>query len=196
VNAQGHYEVVVVGASWGGLVALERLLAELPDDVETPIVIAQHRSPESELLRNLLQTHTARTVCEAGDKDPLRPRMVYLAPPDYHLLIEGREFALSTDERVQYARPSIDVLFESAADAFREKTVAVVLTGANDDGAHGAARIRDRGGIVVVQDPREAERRAMPDAAIAAANPHAVLPVAEIARFLGTICTPHVGSHA
>ena len=95
------------------------------------------------MLAHLLQGHTRRLVCEADDKTPLEPDHVYLAPPDYHLLVEDGHLALSTDAPVQYARPSIDVLFESAADAYGERAVGVVLTGANDDGAAGLARIKD-----------------------------------------------------
>ena len=107
-----------------------------------------------------------------------------LAPPDYHLLVEPGMFALSVDERVQYARPSIDVLFESAADAYGMGVVAIVLTGANEDGAAGLARVKQQGGVAIVQDPRTAERRAMPEAALAATEPDAVLPLDEIGPFL------------
>ena len=182
------YDLIAVGASWGGLTAISALLEGLPDDLDTPLVVAQHRSPESDALVSLLQNHTDRTVCEAGDKDGIRDRMVYVAPPDYHLLVERNEFALSVEERVQYARPSIDVLFETASDAYRERVIAIVLTGANADGALGATRVRDRGGIVVVQDPDEAERSEMPAAAIAVDAAEQVCPLASIAPFLRDAC--------
>jgi two-component system chemotaxis response regulator CheB len=126
-------------------------------------------------------------VREVDDKEAIEPRHVYLAPPDYHLLVERGSFALSTDERVQHARPSIDVLFESAADAYGERVIGIVLTGANEDGAAGLARIADRGGLAIVQDPESAERRAMPDAAIAAGTP-TVLPLEEIGPFVAARC--------
>jgi two-component system chemotaxis response regulator CheB len=123
-------------------------------------------------------------VCEAEDKQPIERRHLYVAPPDYHLLIEDRAFALSTDVRVQYARPSIDVLFESAADAYGDCAIGIVLTGANADGALGLAAIKNAGGVAIVQSPAEAEKREMPEAAIAATHADAILPVEEIGKFL------------
>ena len=187
------YDLVVVGASWGGLHAVGELLAGLPDELDAAVALAQHRSADAARrgLEDLLQARTRRTVCEAGDKQPIEQRNVYVAPPDYHLLVERGSFALSVDERVQHARPSIDVLFESAADAYREQVVGIVLTGANADGAVGLARIKDLGGVAIVQDPAEAERRAMPDAALAATSADAVLSLAEIGSFLyGLCCAP------
>lgn len=184
-----RYELVAIGTSWGGLVALEQVLAGLSDELEQPIVIAQHRAADAGYgLGPLLQRHTKRTVREAEDKDALAPRTVYLAPPDYHLLVEPRQLALSTEDVVQFARPSIDVLLESAADAYGERAIGIILTGANDDGAAGLARIKARGGIAIVQDPETAERRRMPDAAIAAVDADAVLPLGEIGTFLHGLC--------
>jgi two-component system chemotaxis response regulator CheB len=178
-------ELIVVGTSWGGLAAIGRLLELLPEDLSAPIVVAQHRSPEATPggLASVLDSRSARPVREAVDKDPLQPDTVYLAPPDYHLLVEPGRLALSTDDHVNHSRPSIDVLFESAADAYGPGVVGIVLTGANDDGAEGLARIRERGGLAVVQDPETAERREMPDAAIAATDA-TVLPLEEIPDFL------------
>lgn len=184
------YDVIVIGTSWGGLDALSRLLAGLHDDVHQPIVVAQHRSAESEelVLGHLLQYHTRRVVGDPDDKTPLERDHVYLGPPDYHLLIEDGHLALSTDAPVQFARPSIDVLFESAADSYRERAVGIVLTGANSDGALGLAKIKDKGGVAIVQDPATSERRAMPDAAIAATAADAVLALDEIPAFLYGLC--------
>ena len=182
------YELIVVGCSWGGLAALGRLLEHLPDEVDVPIAIAQHRGPDSlrGALQAALQRHLARPVVEAADKDPIEPGHVYVAPSDYHLLVEPGSFALSVDERVQHARPSIDVLFESAADAYGAGVIGVVLTGANADGAAGLARIAARGGVAIVQDPETAEAREMPEAALAAA-PATVLPLEGIGPFLGEL---------
>jgi two-component system, chemotaxis family, protein-glutamate methylesterase/glutaminase len=182
-------ELIVVGASWGGFDALRRLLAHLPEEVDVPIVVAQHRGPDSleRALETTLQHVLGRPVREIDDKEAIEPRHVYLAPPDYHLLAERGSFALSTEERVQHARPSIDVLFESAADAYGERVIGIVLTGANEDGAAGLRRIADRGGLAIVQDPTTAEQRAMPDAAIAAAAP-VVLPLEEIGPFVAARC--------
>jgi two-component system, chemotaxis family, protein-glutamate methylesterase/glutaminase len=179
------YELVVIGASWGGLHAVGVLLSDLPTEVDLPIVIAQHRHPDSpegalaELLRQ-----TDRPVLDANDKMPIERRHVYIAPPDYHLLVERGSFALSIDERVRFARPSIDVLFESAADAYGPEAIGIILTGANDDGAFGLARIKERGGVALIQDPAGATRRAMPDAAIAATAADAIVPLEEIGKFL------------
>jgi two-component system chemotaxis response regulator CheB len=184
------YEVIVIGTSWGGLDAVSRLLDGLHDDVHQPIVVAQHRAAESEEggLARLLAHHTRRIVSDPDDKTPLEPDHVYIAPPDYHVLLENGHLALSTDAPVQFARPSIDVLFESVADAYAERAVAIVLTGANADGARGLASIKKRGGVAIVQDPASSLKRTMPDAAIAATTADAILPLDEIPSFLYGLC--------
>jgi two-component system chemotaxis response regulator CheB len=189
------YELICIGASWGGLRAIERLLTDIPAEVDPPIVIAQHRDAKSSLAE-VLSRYTQRPMVDASDKQPLERNHVYLAPADYHLLVERGSLALSLEERVQYARPSIDVLFESAADAYGPGVIGVILTGANADGAEGLARIKRYGGVAVVQDPAEAERRAMPDAAIAATVADAVLPLAEIGKFIYGLCVEPAGSRA
>jgi two-component system chemotaxis response regulator CheB len=167
------YELVVVGTSWGGLAALGRLLDHLPEELDLPIAIAQHRGAGSleGALAASLERRILRRVREVEDKDPMERGHVYVAPPDYHLLVERGSFALSVDERVRHARPSIDVLFESAADAYGAGVIGVILTGANDDGAAGLARIKERGGIAIAQDPATAEAPMMPRAAIQATAP-------------------------
>jgi two-component system chemotaxis response regulator CheB len=184
------YELIVVGTSWGGLDAVSTLLADLHDDVRQPIVVAQHRSADSPdgTLAALLARHTRRPVFDPDDKTLLEPHHVYLAPPDYHVLVEDGHLALSTDAPVQFARPSIDVLFESAAAAYGERAIGIVLTGASKDGAEGLARIKERGGVAIVQDPETSVRRAMPDAAIAATHADAILPLGEIHKFLYGLC--------
>jgi two-component system, chemotaxis family, protein-glutamate methylesterase/glutaminase len=182
------YELIAVGASWGGLHALSKLLDGLREQEhgEIVLVVAQHRHADSgpELVR-LLQEYTDLRVRDAGDKIPIEPGHVYMAPPDYHLLVEREgTLSLSTEERVNFARPSIDVLFESAADAYGERCIGVVLTGANEDGAAGLRRIKDLGGVAIVQDPDDAERPEMPAAAIAATNADVVLPLREIPLFI------------
>ena len=186
------YEVIAVGASWGGLQAVGALLEGVPEEVEQPIVVAQHRSPESGrgVLESLLQHHIGRPVREPGDKEPIQASHVYVAPADYHLLVEDGHFALSVEARVQFARPSIDVLFESVAERYRERAIGIVLTGANQDGAAGLAAIKRNGGVSIVQDPETATRRAMPDAAIAAGVADAILPLEEIGPFLYGLCCP------
>jgi len=189
------YELICVGASWGGLKAIGQVLSDLPDDLDPAIVVAQHRHPQSVegALAELLALQTTRPVVDIEDKLPIEPRSVYVAPPDYHVLVERGSFALSLEDRVQFARPSIDVLFESAADAYRERLVGVILTGANEDGAAGLRRIKQRGGVAVIQDPAQAVRRSMPDAAIAATVADAVLPVEEIGKFLYGLCVAPAG---
>jgi two-component system, chemotaxis family, protein-glutamate methylesterase/glutaminase len=186
------YELICIGASWGGLAAVSRILADIPSDLEQAIVIAQHRHPDSlaSTLPELLALQIARPVRDIDDKLPIEPSQVYVTPPDYHVLVERGSFALSLEERVQFARPSIDVLFESAADAYRDRVIGVILTGANEDGAAGLRRIKDRGGVAIVQDPRQALRRAMPEAAIAATVADAILPLEEIGKFLYGLCVP------
>jgi two-component system chemotaxis response regulator CheB len=184
------YELIAIGVSWGGLDAVSRLLGGLHDEVHQPIVVAQHRSPaaQEEMLAGLLQGHTRRLVRNPDDKTLLERDHVYLGPPDYHLLVENGHLALSTDAPVHHARPSIDVLFESAADAYAERVVAIVLTGASEDGAAGLARIKARGGVAIVQDPETSAKRRMPDAAIAATEADAILPLEEIPSFLYGLC--------
>jgi two-component system chemotaxis response regulator CheB len=180
------YELVVVGASWGGLRAVGTVLEGLGDQVPAAVVVAQHRGTSSgERLVQLLQRQTSLPVREAEDKEELAPGTIYVAPPDYHTLIEADgTIALSTEAHVRHARPSIDVLFRSAAEAYRERCVGVVLTGSNEDGADGLALIKELGGVAVVQDPRTAERREMPSAAIEATDADLVLPLDEIGLFL------------
>jgi two-component system chemotaxis response regulator CheB len=181
-----EYELVVIGASWGGLHAVGTVLDGLGEASRAAIVVGQHRGVAGgERLAPLLQRRTQLPVREAEDKEPLRPGSVYLAPPDYHTLIEtDGTIALSTEAAVRHARPSIDVLFQSAAEAYRERCVGVVLTGANEDGAEGLALIKKLGGVAVVQDPRTAERREMPSAALDATGVDVVLPLEEIGLFL------------
>jgi two-component system chemotaxis response regulator CheB len=178
--------LVVIGTSLGGMRALQEVLGGLAFDFPLPVAVVQHRGPDTtpSQMAPLLQLHCALPVAEAEDKQPFRGGHIYLAPSDYHLLVDAGKFALSTDARVQHARPSIDVLFESAADAYRETVLAVVLTGASADGAQGALRVKRRGGTVVAQDPSTAEAPTMPAAAIAAGAVDRVLPLEEIAPYL------------
>ena len=190
MSGPGAHELVAIGASWGGLDVLRAILRDLPAELNAAVVIAQHRSPESHptALRDLLGAVTRLRVAEAGDKDELDPGTAYIAAPDYHLLIEPGRVSLSTDEPVQYARPSIDVLFETAAESYRERCIGIVLTGANEDGARGLARIVELGGTAIVQDPETAQRDEMPRASLRATPSARVTPVAEIAPLLVELC--------
>ncbi len=159
--------LVVLGVSWGGLHAVSTILRALPADLGAALVVVQHRSREGEgLLAALLQGVTGLPVGEVDDKEPIAPGRVYLAPPDYHLLVDEGHFSLATDAAVRYSRPSIDVTMVSAAETYGARVLAVVCTGANDDGARGARRVVDRGGAALVQDPDTAEVRTMPEAAL------------------------------
>jgi two-component system, chemotaxis family, protein-glutamate methylesterase/glutaminase len=181
--------VVAIGCSWGGMRALSEILGALPGTFSSAIVVAQHRDPDAEddLLAHLLERHTPLPVSDADHGDELRPGRVLLAPPGYHLLVDEQSVALSVDEPVQFARPSVDVLFQSVAETYGPRAVGVVLTGANADGACGLDQIKRRGGYTIVQDPRTAERTEMPTAALEIA-PHAVLPLEEIAPVLVGVC--------
>ena len=177
-------DLVAVGCSWGGLAAAGFLLAELPDDFTVPTVVVQHRSETPSALAELLGRHTRLPVSEPDDKEHVRPRHVYVAPPGYHLLIDRSRFSLTTEGPVRFSRPSVDVLFESAAEAYGPRLAAVVLTGANDDGAAGLARVAAAGGLALVQDPATADRPAMPAAALASVPSAVVGDIPHLARVL------------
>ncbi len=169
-----------MGASAGGMDAVRRVLADLAPNEDMALVLVQHRARASDSLADVLQFGCAWPVAEVDDKDPVDAGRVYVAPADYHLLVEPGYFALSTDEPVLYARPSIDVLFESVADAYGPAALGVILTGANQDGAAGLRRIVDRGGSAIVQDPASADSPTMPRAAAARVPEARVLPLSEI----------------
>ena len=176
------YELVVIGSSWGGLAALQVVLAALPPEFGAAVVVAQHRAARSDdtLLCSLLDHATPLPVRDADDKEELAPGVVLVAPPDYHTLVEPGSIALSCDEPVRFSRPSIDVLFESAADAYADRVIGIILTGSNADGAVGLARVRQRGGLAWVEDPEHAERPEMPRAALDAVPGAQAMPLADI----------------
>jgi two-component system, chemotaxis family, protein-glutamate methylesterase/glutaminase len=181
--------IVVVGASKGGLTAMERLLSGIADRFSWPLVIAQHRMRDTRSdLCGFLQRFSALPVREPNDKDPIDGGAVYLAPADYHLLVEDHHFALSTDSPSLYARPSINYLFESAVESYADCVIGVILTGTNSDGALGIAAVKKAGGTAVVEDPETASAPEMPRAAIAAARVDHVLKLDEIAPFLNQLC--------
>jgi two-component system, chemotaxis family, protein-glutamate methylesterase/glutaminase len=182
-------ELIVVGTSLGGFRALRTLFAALPPDLACPMLVAQHRGAGEGLdLATHLSAGSALPVADASDKDALTAGRVYLAPADYHLIVEQRgHVALSTMEPVHAARPSIDVLFESAADAYGSAVAGVVLTGASADGASGLARLEAAGGVAIVQEPSTAECPIMPRAALAATRSTTVLPLDGIASYLARL---------
>jgi two-component system, chemotaxis family, protein-glutamate methylesterase/glutaminase len=167
-NLRGRIDAIVVGASAGGIEALMTLLPPLPATFDVPIFVVVHlpRGRPS-LLTDIFVGRCSLLVCEAQDKEPVRPGTVYFAPPDYHLLIdEGPQLALSTDDPVHHSRPSIDVLFESAADIYGSRLLGIILSGANEDGAAGLAAVAAAGGVTMVQRPDSAPVKQMVVAAL------------------------------
>lgn len=184
--ALSSIEAIVIGGSAGTVEALVTILPALPAGFSIPIALVVHISPAGpSLLPDVLASRCALVVKEAEDKEPIAPHTVYVAPPNYHLLVEKeRCFSLSVDDPVQFSRPAIDVLFESAADAYGAALVGVLLTGANEDGARGLARIGRAGGTTLVQSPATAPAPTMPEAALRLWHDHRVLSPAEIGSFL------------
>ena len=186
------YQVIVIGCSWGGLAALRTVISGLPPGFDIPVAIVQHRHRDSDaMLARFLQGQTRLRVCEVEDKQPVESGRVFVAPANYHLLVERGFFSLSLEAPVRFSRPSIDVALTSAADAYGHRTVGVVLTGSNEDGADGLRRIADVGGMTVVQDPAGAEAPTMPLAAIRAVPTARVFAVERIAAFLATLPSGH-----
>ena len=182
------YDLVVVGTSWGGLAALRTLVAGLPKSFNMAVTLVQHRHKDSDhLLRTLLQERSALEVCEVEDKMPLQHGKIYVAPPDYHTLVERGHFSLSTEAPVRYSRPSIDVTFFSAADSYGHRTVGIVLTGANGDGSEGLRRISDRGGMALIQDPATAESPLMPTSAVRAVPRARVMSIPDLVKFVSVL---------
>ena len=180
-------QAVVIGVSAGGLKALPMVIGQLPETFSVPIVVVQHLSPEGDhgFLIEYLNARSPLAVQEGVEREFLQSGHVYLAPANYHLLIEkDRTLALSVDAKVNYSRPSIDVLFESAATVYAGALIGVILTGASADGAQGLSMIRQMGGLTIVQDPAGAEIDLMPQAAIRAARPDYVVTLAGIAGLL------------
>jgi two-component system chemotaxis response regulator CheB len=188
-DAERNFQLVTIGCSMGGMAALQTIFEVLPPDFPLPITVVQHRYRTSnEGLPAFLRRHSKLNVVDTTDKEWMKPGTVYLAPANYHLLVERGELSLSVDEAVAYSRPSIDVMFESAADAYGSGVVGVILTGANSDGARGAVRIKKRGGFVIAQDPATAESPAMPQAAVDATRVDRILPLDRIGPFLVELC--------
>ena len=183
------FELVVIGASWGGMEAIGSVLEALPPGYELPVVVAQHRASgaNEDMLERALARQSRLEVVGVNDKEPLEPGRVYVAPADYHVIVEPGHLALSTEDLVQFSRPSIDVLFESAASAYGGRTVGVLLTGLNEDGAEGLAAIVAAGGFTLVQDPATAERDEMPRAAIERGAAKRVLPLEGIGPLLASL---------
>lgn len=185
----GRIAAVVMGASAGGIEALGMLLPALPPDTPVAVFIVLHllrRRPS--MLVEVFSSQCALPVTEAQDKEPVQSGRVYVAPPDYHLLVDrGPRLALSVDEPVHFSRPSIDVLFESAADIYGAALLGIILSGANEDGSAGLAAVRRAGGATIVQQPDSAAVPYMVRAALNSGAAELVLTLPEIARVLGSL---------
>jgi two-component system, chemotaxis family, protein-glutamate methylesterase/glutaminase len=180
---------VAVAASAGGLKALGTLLSDLPGDFPVPILVVQHLDPRHKsLLADLLGRRTTLRVKHAEQGEPVTPGTVYIAPPNHHLLVNAAGVLSLTDtELVHFVRPSVDLLFESAAASYRERTIAVVLTGSGSDGATGVRAVKKMGGTVIAQDESSSDFFGMPGSAIATGTVDRVLPLSEIAPALSAL---------
>jgi two-component system chemotaxis response regulator CheB len=181
-----QYEAVVIGASSGGWEALAEIFQALPGDFSLPIIVAQHLHPlQDAYFFTRMNDVCTLSVKDADEKELIKPGFIYFAPPNYHLLIEkDRTFSLSVDELVNFSRPAIDVLFESAAEVYQDKLIGVILSGGNQDGARGLKLIKENFGLTIVQDPATSQTEYMPQAAIKEVEVDHVLPLSEIGPFL------------
>lgn len=180
------YKAVVIGASAGGLYALAQILYRLPEDFPVPVIVVQHRIKDQRgLLEEVLQSKCKIKIKQADEKESIQSGCVYIAPPDYHLLVESDEtFSLSSDNPVRFSRPSIDVLFETAAAVYKESLVGIILTGANNDGSAGITAVQKHGGLTIAQHPAEAQFPLMPAAAINTKQVKYIWTLSEIYDFL------------
>jgi two-component system, chemotaxis family, protein-glutamate methylesterase/glutaminase len=181
-----QYEAIVVGVSSGGMNAMKIMFSLFPKNFNLPVIIVQHLSSRSDSQWiKVLNDKSNLHIKEADEKEKIEKGIVYIAPPNYHLLIEkNRTFSLTIDEKVNYARPSIDILFESATEVFKNKLIGIVLTGANNDGTNGIRKIKESGGLVIIQDPETAESPYMPASALRAVKPDYVLNLEDIIKLL------------
>jgi two-component system, chemotaxis family, protein-glutamate methylesterase/glutaminase len=182
-------EAIVIGASAGGVEALLTVFGELPADFGLPIIAVLHLPDERRShLAEVFDRRVAMSVVEARDKEVLKPGTLYFAGPGYHLSVEhDRSLSLSQEDRVHHSRPAIDFLFESAADTYGTGLLAILLTGANHDGARGLAHVKQQGGTTVVQDPTEARVAVMPRAALALHTPDHILTLGRIGSLLASL---------
>ncbi|MDP6924590.1 MAG: chemotaxis protein CheB [Candidatus Scalindua sp.] len=186
ITKDNKYKVIVIGVSTGGLKAIKAILSVLPSEFALSIIIVMHRHKETDgYLERSLDGECKIHVKQADEKEEIKAGIVYVAPPNYHLLIEDNgTFSMSVEGHVNYARPSIDVVFESAAEVYGKELIGVILTGANKDGSRGLKKIKEAGGLAIVQTPETSEVAEMPRAAIAAVDPDYVLPLDELGLLL------------
>ncbi|HYE55071.1 MAG TPA: chemotaxis protein CheB [Chitinophagaceae bacterium] len=188
-DAVSTYKTIVIGGSAGSLDSMLRIIAGLPASKKFIVIVVLHRKNDTDsILTDLIRARTRLAVREVEDKEAIVPGTVYLAPPDYHLLIENEQlFSLDTSERVHFSRPSIDVTFESVAETFGERAIGILLSGANADGAAGLEKIKHLGGFTIVQDPASAEVGFMPQQAINRGAPNQVLLADQIAAVVNNL---------
>ena len=186
MNINRYFSAVVIGVSAGGLHALIHILGQLPADYFLPIIVVQHRGKEYKiLLEEILQTKCLLKVKQADEKERIQSGFIYIAPPNYHLLVEqDKTFSLTSDKLVKHSRPSIDLMFTTAAEVYKEKLLGIILTGASSDGAEGILDIQREGGYTIAQDPKTAEYPYMPQASISIGAIHAILTLDEIKSYL------------
>lgn len=184
-------EVIVIGTSAGGLSALIKIVGSLPENFPLPLIIVQHRAQGSEdFLEILLQSKSNLPLRQAEEKEKIKRGQIYTAPSSYHLIIErDRTFSLSTGEDNKISRPSIDILFETASEAYKEGLIAIILTGASNDGTNGIISVAEHGGLCIAQEPATAEFSLMPASAIASGSVEKILNLDEIIEFLKSLAT-------
>lgn len=187
-SINNHYDLLVIGGSAGSLDVLIQLLPAVRNDIDLSILIVLHRKPGESVLANLLSDKTSLNVKEVEEKDPIEKNTIYIAPSDYHLLIEkDRSFSLDFSEKLHYSRPAIDISFETAAEAYGKECGGLLLSGANADGAKGLRAIKEAGGFTMVQDPAEASVSYMPQSALDIMKPDYVCGIEEMKEFLNNV---------
>lgn len=184
-------KTIVIGASYGGMEAIKTLVKSLPSNFKIPVIIVLHIGNNTiHSYLSLLNSKTHFTVKEAEEKEQITPRFIYFAPPNYHLQIENNfTFSLSTDEKVNFSRPSIDVLFETAAWTYKNDLLGILLTGSNSDGAAGLKTIKKYGGTTIVENPETAFAKTMPNSAVKKEEPSFILNLEDIAKKMVELCS-------
>lgn len=180
-SAKAKRDIIVIGTSAGGLNALTRVLSVLPNDTAAALLVVQHLDPKHKsLMADILQRRIAMSVKECADGETIELGKIYIAPPDRHMTVHGGQARLSRGEPVHFSRPSVDVLFKSAAEDFGSRVLAIVLTGSGTDGTDGVRSVKAHGGYVIVQDPISADSTGMPQAAITTGCADRIVPLEEI----------------
>ncbi len=186
--AINKFDLLIIGGSAGSLEVVLEILPLIREDIDYAIILVMHRRSGDSLLTGLLSDKTILTVKEAEEKELIQPGVVYIAPADYHLLVEqDRTFSLDFSEKIHYSRPAIDASFETAAEAFNSSLVGILLSGANADGAEGLLQIRQAGGLTIVQDPAEAVVSYMPQQALDNQAADKILKTRQIVELLNAL---------